>query len=237
MTTPAMFYRAKKLATVWSKYSLTKLGSRLGAARVQQVSALSNYVALGHWMRVHGFRFPERLPSREAVFSRVAERLGDDRVLYLEFGVYEGGSMRSWSRKLTHPDSRLHGFDSFDGLPETGGIWHKGQFGVEGRIPRIDDHRVQLFQGWFDQTLPEYQPPPHDRLVINIDADLYSSTICVLRHLRPHIRSGTYIYFDDFCQVDHEPRAFHDFMVESGLRFAPVCASVAMCEVFFVCVG
>lgn len=237
MSTPTFVYRAKKLATAWSKYSLTELGSRLASSRVQQMSAVSNYVALGHWMQAHGFRFRERVANRQAVFDAVARRVAGDKVLYLEFGVYQGGSMRYWSRALNHPESHLHGFDSFEGLPETGGIWRKGQFGVQGAIPQIADARVQFFPGWFEETLVTYRPPEHDTLVINMDADLYSSTICVLRRLRPFIRRGTYLYFDDLCTADHEPRAFHEFMLESGLTFRPVCASVAMSEAVFECMG
>ena len=49
--------------------------------------------------------------------ARPAE-VQDQRVLYLEFGVFRGRTIRYWSRKLRHPETRLHGFDSFEGLPD-----------------------------------------------------------------------------------------------------------------------
>jgi hypothetical protein len=57
-----------------------------------------------------------------------------------------------------------------------------------------------------------------------MDADLYSSTSYVLHHLRPYIRPGTLIYFDEMNHVEHEPKAFDEFMKGTSLTFRPVCA-------------
>lgn len=54
-------------------------------------------------------------------------------MLYLEFGVYKGESLRYWARELKHPDSKLHGFDSFEGLPkdfDVNGRYGKSAFNV-----------------------------------------------------------------------------------------------------------
>jgi len=74
------------------------------------------------------------------------------------------------------------------------------------RSPQIDDVRVQFFKGWFEQTLPNYKCPPHDALVLNLDADLYSSTIFALNTMQDAIVPGTYIYFDEFNHRFHELR-------------------------------
>ncbi len=79
--------------------------------------------------------------------------------------------------------------------------WYKGQFDASGRVPITDDPRVRFFKGWFTQVLPRYYLRAHDVLVINMDADLYSSTIYVLNYLRPHIKPGTLIYFDEMNHV------------------------------------
>jgi hypothetical protein len=156
----------------------------------------------------------------------------------MEFGVWQGASLREWAGLLSHPESLLHGFDSFEGLPEK---WHeyagKGYFSTDGRLPEIVDPRVQLFPGWFEEVLPHYQPPPHEVLVLNLDADLYSSTICVLHSLRPWIRPGTYVYFDEFCNRDHELRAFDEFLADSGLQFCLRGADRTFTHVLFQCTG
>ena len=187
----------------------------------------------------HGFRFPIRVRDRDKVFLTIAEKV-PQAVLYLEFGVFQGDSMRYWSRALKHPESMLHGFDSFEGLPEDwdeSGHNQKGAYSAQGQIPVIDDPRVKFFKGWFDQVLPTYTVPDHEVLVVFMDADLYSSTICGLRHLRLWIKPGTYIYFDNMSHPDHEPRAFDEFMKETGLRFDPVVANKELNYASFECVG
>jgi hypothetical protein len=218
------------------KRFLTVLGRYLPGSLVRGLAAANNYVLLGRWMHEHGFHFSELAPDREAVFESVTRTVKDKRVLYLEFGVYLGDSMRYWSRSLTNPESRLHGFDSFEGLPESGGPWGKGQFDTNGSVPDIADPRVRFYKGWFEQVLPTYTLPDHDVLVVTLDADLYSSTIYVLRHLRPYMRPGTFVYFDDLSAIEHEPRAIHDFLEESALRWRPVCAHAYLAHAFFECV-
>jgi hypothetical protein len=66
--------------------------------------------------------------------------------------------------------------------------------------------------------------PPHDVLIINLDADLYSSTAYVLFQLRELIVSGTYIYFDEFNHRLHELQAFDEFIRETGIKFSLVGA-------------
>jgi hypothetical protein len=188
-------------------------------------------------MSDHGFHLNRRLRDRRAVFDVVASRVHDKRVLYLEFGVYKGDSMRYWSNKLRHPEARLHGFDSFEGLPEDWGPYNKGHFNARGRVPVLSDPRVEFFKGWFEQVLPNYVVPEHDILVVVMDADLYLSTSYVLRWLRSYIRPGTLIYFDEMNHVDHEPKAFDEFMKESSLRFKPVCADRTLAFAFFECIG
>jgi O-methyltransferase len=188
-------------------------------------------------MRDHGFLFRTRVATRQEVWRSMVSHVVGKRVLYLEFGVAYGGSIRWWARELEHSSSAFHGFDSFEGLPEQSGPWHKRQFDAAGRIPDIADSRVTFFKGLFEQTLPGYCLPDYDVIVINMDADLYSSTSYVLNHLRIHIKPGTLIYFDEMNHVDHEARAFHEFMDSSRLRFRAFCADRTLAHACFECVG
>ena len=222
------------------KHLLSLVGARLPARSLHRFQLALNYMKLGRWMSEHNFRFDRRVRDRNGVFASVAERVRDRRVLYLEFGVFQGASMKYWSRELRHPESTLHGFDSFEGLPEDFDVaagYAKGSLSTQGALPFIDDARVRFFKGWFDQTLPTYSLPGHDVLIITMDADLYSSTIYVLRHLRPWIQRGTFIYFDNMSRPEHEPRAFDEFIRESGLKFDPVCADRSLNTAFFECKG
>src|SRR3954447_15737651 len=57
--------------------------------------------------------------SREEMYSHLQRNvLRDEPIDYLEFGVADGTSLRSWCATNRHPKSRLFGFDCFTGLPE-----------------------------------------------------------------------------------------------------------------------
>ncbi|TMM25517.1 MAG: class I SAM-dependent methyltransferase [Actinobacteria bacterium] len=219
---------------------MTLTGARTPSGVLYSLQMALNYLRLGRWMREHGFEFTERLPRRGALYDFIAERIRDRKVLYLEFGVHRGWSMRYWSEALRHPEAMLHGFDSFVGLPEdfdAPGGYPKGHFSTGGAAPEIADSRVTFHVGWFEETLPSYELPEHEILVVNLDADLYSSTIYVLRHLRDEIHPGTLLFLDDMSRPDHEPKAFAEFMDESGLRFRPVAADRSLNHACFECVG
>ena len=217
--------------------ALTTLGARSPKSLVRALDKIARFMRLGRWMTDHGFKLPRRARDRYAVFDAVISQVWDRKVLYLEFGVFQGASMRYWSQELKHPGSVLHGFDSFEGLPESWDHLKEGTFTTEGKVPAIADERVKFFKGWFDQVLPTYRLPggEFEALIINIDADLYSSAVCILRHLRAAIRAGTFLYFDDFSQMEHEPKAFDEFLRESGLGFHLIAATQSLAQVFFKC--
>lgn len=218
----------------WLKIQLTRIGERLSPKTLHRLNATLNYLEVGQFLRAHGFEVPARVADRSELYQQIAAPLAKTPVLFLEFGVHEGASLRSWANLLEHPDSRLHGFDSFEGLPED---WNhanpQGTFSTERALPEIADDRVSLFVGWFKDTLPDYSLPPCGQLILHFDADLYSSTIIALRHLRPHIVAGTILLFDEFCDRDHELRAFKEFMAESGMRFRLLAAEATLARVAF----
>lgn len=190
----------------------------LSETNARRLKLITNYLLIGTWLRKHGLQsVPATHSRREEVWADMRKIIGTEPVLYLEFGVFQGDATRWWSDHLYNLDCELHGFDSFEGLPED---WHNeapaGLFNVQGAIPKIDDSRVQFFKGWFSDTLPTYSVAPNKRLVINMDADLYSSTKSVLDHLAPYIKRGTLIYFDEFNNVDHELKAFDEFLSSTG---------------------
>lgn len=137
---------------------------------------------------------------------------------YLEFGVAEGESIREWARLNSHPGSRFFGFDSFEGLPEDWrgvfGKTPKGTFGTHGRPPEIENEaRVTWVVGLFQDTLPGFLQSfqPRGRLVVHLDADLYSSTLYVLAVISGILGPGTIVQFDDFSSFDDVFRALEDF--------------------------
>jgi hypothetical protein len=221
-----------------TKRVLTVLGSKLPISVIRAFRLSVNYVQLGYWMHNHGFDTSTRMRDRNAVFDAIAQSLVKKEVLYLEYGVYQGASLRWWSSALSNPSSQLHAFDSFAGLPETfDSLTHPmGLFDVGGKPPNIDDPRILYHIGWFDQTVPKFEVPEHDQLVVTFDADLYSSTKLILDHLKPHIRLGTILYFDEMSRPEHEPAAFSDFMKESRQVFELVAVDETLNCAAFRCI-
>jgi len=215
-------------------YLLARIGEQASAHTIQKLNAALDCLEVGRWLHAHGYKITRPFRRREQLFDIVGAQLGELATLYMEFGVWEGAATRYWSKLLRNPKSVLHGFDSFEGLPEDWNVYcGQGSFSTGGNVPHIDDTRVQFFKGWFEQTLPKYKWPAHDALVLNFDADLYSSTIFVLNALQEHILPGTYVYFDEFQNRWHELRAFDEFIKRTGMSFSLVGLTYDMRNVLF----
>jgi hypothetical protein len=216
------------------KALLTRIGAMLPERTLYYLNGLVNYLEVGHWMRARGFDTRVRFDDKWKLFDFAAEKVADRDVLYLEFGVSRGDSFRYWSRALRSPNAKLHGFDSFAGLPTDWILGKpKGTFSTGGEPPQVDDPRARFFQGWFQDTLPTYSWPDHERLFVNLDADLYSSTVVVLDALAERLRPGTLLYFDEFNHRADELRAFSEFLDRTGMRFRLLAATRTLAGVLF----
>ena len=215
--------RAIKNSKSAARLALLRVGRHVGPRQIGGLRSLLSYLELGQWLRSqHPGTWPQVCADKYGLFAVVRDRVTGQAPLYLEFGVFEGLSMRWWSRHLRQPGATLVGFDSFEGLPED---WRPGittgHFQT-GKPPEIDDTRVSFQVGWFDQTLPRFVVPEHDQLILNVDSDLYSSAATVLRWAEPYLRPGALLLFDEFSNRDHEMRAFHELRAQSPHRFTPL---------------
>jgi O-methyltransferase len=150
----------------------------------------------------------------------------DGAIDFLEFGVFQGDTIREWTKLNTHPGSRFVGFDSFEGLPEH---WRtgqsKGHFDVGGRPPVIGDGRVEFRKGWFDATVPKFatECSRTNRKVLHMDADLYGSTLLPLLLLNHVCAAGTLLIFDEFYDRDNEFAAFTHYVRVSRRKYRVLC--------------
>jgi hypothetical protein len=152
---------------------------------------------------------------------------------YFEFGTGEGTSLAQYADALNafarHTKTplnrfRIVGFDTFEGLPPTSDPrdshpgFTPGRFaGSTDRIRQVLLRKgiptrgcdLQLIPGKFEESLtPELrsslqgQPPS----LVNIDVDYFSATQLVLEWIRPILRSGTIVYFDDLWLFAGNPQ-------------------------------
>lgn len=152
----------------------------------------------------------------DVLFTRGIELASKDG-LFLEFGVAGGGSINRIAKQI-YP-KKIHGFDSFKGLPETWNGNKEGTF-VCG-IPNVSEN-VVLHIGMFEETLPTFVLNyPQNISFLNIDCDIYSSTKTIFKYLGNRIVPGTIIRFDELMGYpewrDHEYKAFMEFLIDFNL--------------------
>lgn len=155
---------------------------------------------------------------------------------YAEFGSHGGTTFAMAYRETKHWKStrRLWAFDSFSGLPEQVGEedyhpgWKKGKmttsldsFVDKCRRSGIPDQAYTTVPGFYDDTLTDNSlnnsSRPDDIALAYVDCDMYSSTKLVLEFLKPRLKHGMVIAFDDyFCFSDRtisgERKAFLDVL-------------------------
>ena len=162
------------------------------------------------------------LPMRRfAVFGAALREMSRRPGLALEFGVYQGASLRFSARK--YPDRIFYGFDSFCGFPPDGRPDWQLDFATD-RLPAVLAN-CRLIPGWFRDTIPEFLRQRDDTIAfVNIDCDIYGSTREVLFGLGDRLRPGTVLYFDELINYDtflwNEMRALFEFLEATGFDVA-----------------
>lgn len=142
------------------------------------------------------------------------------RGLYMEFGVYKGGTINYLSSEF--PNIQFYGFNCWEGLPEA---WRPGlgKSAFKSPPPQVNKN-VELISGLFENSLaPFLEAHQGDCSFIHIDCDLYSSTKTVLEALAPRITEGTVVIFDELLfYIGYkfgELKAFKEFLGRSGLKY------------------
>lgn len=201
------------------------------------LTAVAYWARLSRWCSTHPIR--KRVDGKEGLYRSViaAEGLESRPLSYLEFGVYRGDSLRWWLGAISNLESRFIGFDTFTGLPER---WRPtepaGHFNVNGIVPDVKDPRCSFEVGLFQDTLPAFVARANlsSQLVINLDADMFTSTLFVLTSLAPYLKRGDLLFFVEFsCPLD-EFRAFEEFVRSFRVKYEVIGAVYGYTR---VCIG
>jgi hypothetical protein len=140
----------------------------------------------------------------------------------VECGVYKGSTLLGIAHLLKKRkiNTRIYGFDSFEGFPEPttedakkNGTFHKSaQKGffrdasyevVIKKINRLgfgDQIIIIIIKGFFEDTLPQLKNEKFK--LVHLDVDLYQSYKTCLEFFYDKVISGGYIVFDEYGSED-----------------------------------
>jgi len=162
----------------------------------------------------------------------LAETVLDIPGCIVECGVWRGG-MSAGLCLLLGSERDYFLFDSFEGLPPAQPIDGQDalQYQQNAASPGYRDNctappefarramelagaqRFHLVPGWFNQTLPGFEPEQPIAL-LRLDGDWYESTMVCLRSLFDRVAPNGIIIVDDYYDWDGCSRALHDFLSE-----------------------
>lgn len=153
----------------------------------------------------------------------------------VETGVWRGGAcifMRAILKAYGDQERIVWVADSFQGLPRPDGRYPQDigdlhwQYGdvlavsleqVKSNFERYGllDRQVKFLAGWFQDTLPA---APIGRIsVLQLDGDMYASTMDALVALYPKLSSGGYAIVDDYGGIQTCKQAVDDFRSQQGI--------------------
>jgi len=156
--------------------------------------------------------------------------------VYFEFGCHSGRTFSAAVNAANYiglDEAQFFAFDSFQGLPDTkkseDGIFQEGEYstGIKefkkiikkntGLI--LDDKNIT--EGFYSDSLSEsLQETLPQAGIVHIDVDLYTSTVEVLKFIKPLIVKGSVLIFDDwYCfpvgEAKGERLALEEFLLEN----------------------
>jgi tetratricopeptide (TPR) repeat protein len=119
--------------------------------------------------------------------------------LVCEFGVGSGRSLRM-AQDILPLDARIHGFDTFTGLPQAWGTEPIGTYSTGGVAPNMEG-KVTFHRGLFRDTIGPFLKEQEESTFLayaNVDCQLYSSTLDILEGFHGYIVPGTILIFDEY---------------------------------------
>ena len=144
---------------------------------------------------------------KKALFYKNIENVPGD---YLEFGVYEGTSLKgaaTYWKKISKDKINFYGFDSFTGMKIEKGDEHPfyGTFDystdfeiIKKRFKNLPE--VKLVKGFFQETLKKHPKEYgiNKAAVVLIDCDLYSAAKSSFNFIKDLVSEGAILILDDY---------------------------------------
>jgi predicted O-methyltransferase YrrM len=167
--------------------------------------------------------------DRFEVLSMAAERMRSVPGMAVEFGVFEGVTLRHIAKAIG-PDRRVTGFDTFEGLPDDWGkLLRKGTFATSA--PSFEGYsNVGLEVGRIEETLPVFLESHGQSIsLVHIDCPYYDTNMFILERVLPRMPDRSIIVFDEYygypSYEDHEFRAWSEIRARFNLVASPLAYS------------
>ncbi|MDB0053305.1 class I SAM-dependent methyltransferase [Alphaproteobacteria bacterium] len=173
-------------------------------------------------------------------FTHILESINYIRIAelpnsYFEFGCHSARTFSAAARAaryLKMRDMEFYAFDSFEGLPEVvkkdDGFFKTSSFYTNmpdflrllKKNSGLELPKSNCIKGYYKESLTSKLLSKLPKAgVVHIDVDLYSSTVEVLKFIKPLLVCGTVLIFDDwYCfppsESKGEKRAFEEFCAD-----------------------
>ena len=174
-----------------------------------------------------------------AIYRAIQNNAGDNKNLFLEFGVYTGGSINLFSKQLKNINETIYGFDTFEGLTEdwlTHVFFPKGSLSLNNKLPKVAKNAI-LIKGKIQDTLDNFLKDNFKKKILfaHMDMDTYASTRFALAKIKPFLEKGSVILFDEFYGYPNwqqeEYKAFTEVFKENEYKFIAFCESEAAIQI------
>lgn len=228
-------------------FVLGSLAAPLAYRLLDNLDVIVNYDGASSHSRRRAGKYKFLWDAKE--FARTNDMVGD----YYEFGVNNCRTFIKAMKIMPPFIKHYYGFDSFKGLPvfKNGDAhpgWFKGSMKTRGdakyfenyfRAEGFDKNNFTLTEGFFEETLPRFNPSGLASAVF-IDCDLVSSLETVLDFLPKILQDGTLVYLDDwFCYRGSpdkgQQKVWADFCVKhKEFKFSEYASYPPLAKVFVV---
>jgi hypothetical protein len=141
---------------------------------------------------------------RESLWQDAINSFDGKPFHFFEFGVARGHVPSYLNRSHISNLVSYTGFDLFTGLPRDWRDHKLGAFSNFGEVPNFEDSRFQFVVGdvtkTFNQEMVRLKSSSY--LLFFLDLDLFEPSLHVWREIKPTLKAGDVVYFDEAFDQD-----------------------------------
>jgi Methyltransferase domain len=213
----------------WSLQARLRWARWCSRGDAERLARITEHIIQSHRVQTTELAGGQKARDRFHVLSIAAERTRSVPGRAMEFGVFEGITLRHIAGAIG-PNRRLTGFDTFQGLPDDWGqLLPKGTFAT--KAPSLEGlPNVSLVVGRIEETLPAFVANLSEPVsLLHIDVPYHGINVCILERVLPYMPEGSVVVFDEYYGYpsfeDHEFRAWSEIRARFELVATPIAYS------------